>query len=301
MKYLVVISGPTAVGKTSLAIDIAKHFNTDIISADSRQFYKEIPIGTAAPSIKELKTVTHHCVGNLHITDYYNAYKFEHDVLQILDTIFEHNNIAILSGGSGMYIDAVCKGIDEIPDIEAHIRESVLLQYKTEGVESLRKTLQKIDPEFYAIVDLKNPARLARAIEVCLQTGKTFTSVRTNSCKDRKFTTIKIALNIPRDELYARIHTRVDAMIDAGLEDEVRSMNMYRNHTALKTVGYKEFFEFFDAKISKEDAILKIKQNTRNYAKRQISWLKRDAAYIWYEPNQTSEIIEFISQKIKQG
>ncbi|HON51789.1 MAG TPA: tRNA (adenosine(37)-N6)-dimethylallyltransferase MiaA [Bacteroidales bacterium] len=296
MKYLIVISGPTAVGKTKVAIDIALHYKTEIISADSRQFYKEIPIGTAAPTFAELQTVGHHCIGNLHITDYYNAFKFEQDALHILDAIFLKNDYAILCGGSGMYIDAVCNGIDDIPDIDIHIRETVTNQYATEGIESLRRTLLKLDPEYYNRVDLKNPARLIRAIEVCLQTGKTYTSVRTNSKKQRHFTIIKIALNIPREQLYSKINHRVDYMVQNGLEQEVMQVIQYRNHTALKTVGYREFFEYVDGVISKERAIEAIKQNTRNYAKRQISWLKRDSAYTWFNPADILEIIAYINQ-----
>ncbi len=298
MKYVVVISGPTAVGKTALSIAIAQYFNTEIISADSRQFFKEIPIGTAAPSYEEMNLVHHHCVGNLSITDYYNAFKFEQDALQILSKLFNNHDIVIVSGGSGLYIDALCNGIDDIPDIDSNIRQYVINQYTSQGIESLRSTLQKLDIEYYRIVDLKNPARLMRAIEVCLQTGKTYTSVRTQTSKKRDFVTIKIALNLPRNQLYERINARVDAMITEGLEQEAKSVIQYRNQTALKTVGYKELFDYFDGNISKQDAIDTIKQNTRNYAKRQISWLKRDSLYTWFEPHNASEIISFIERII---
>lgn len=298
MKYVVVISGPTAVGKTALSIAIAQYFNTEIISADSRQFFKEIPIGTAAPSYEEMNLVYHHCVGNLSITDYYNAFKFEQDALQILSKLFNNHDIVIVSGGSGLYIDALCNGIDDIPDIDSNIRQSVINQYSSQGIESLRSTLQKLDIEYYRIVDLRNPARLMRAIEVCLQTGKTYTSVRTQTSKKRDFVTIKIALNLPRNQLYERINARVDAMLKEGLEQEAKSVIQYRNQTALKTVGYKELFDYFDGNISKQDAIDTIKQNTRNYAKRQISWLKRDSLYTWFEPHNASEIISFIERII---
>ena len=297
MKYLVVITGPTGVGKTKTAIDIAQYFSTEIISADSRQFYQEIPIGTAAPTYKEQALVPHHFVAHLSITDYYNAYSFQNEVISYLPTLFAKKSIVIMCGGSGMYIDAVCKGIDNIPDIAPEIRERVIIQHKTEGVESLRTTLKKLDPEYYAIVDLKNPARLMRAIEVCLQTGKPYSTVRTNMQQPRDFTCIYIALTLPRNELYERINMRVDHMIAQGLEHEARVMLKYKEHTALKTVGYKEFFSYFEGQISRETAIDKIKQNSRNYAKRQISWIKRNPAYTWFSPSDTESIISHISQK----
>ena len=299
MKNLIVISGPTAVGKTGIAIEIAKHFTTEIISADSRQFFKEIPIGTAAPTKQELEQVPHHFVGNLHITEYYNAYKYEQDVLAVLDSLFKKHKTVVLCGGSGMYIDAVCNGIDEIPDIEIELRNSVIAQFENEGIESLRTTLQKLDPAYYAIVDLKNPARLMRAIEVCIQTGKPYSDVRTSKTKKRDFNCIKIALNLPREELYNRINLRVDELLKQGLEQEARSVFEYKTHTALKTVGYRELFSYFSNEISRDEAIEKIKQNTRNYAKRQISWLHRDSAYTWFSPNELANCIDFIEKGLK--
>ncbi len=284
MKHLIVIAGPTAVGKTSVAIDVACHFNTEIISADSRQFFKEIPIGTAAPTVEEQAQVPHHFVGNLSVTGYYNVYKYETDVLQLLEILFEKHNVVVMCGGSGMYIDAVCRGIDEIPDIDTEIRERIIRQFETEGIESLRRQLQKLDPEYYEIVDLKNPARLMRALEVCVQTGEAYSLVRTNNKKQRPFAVHKIALNVPREELYERINRRVDIMLEQGIEAEARTMYPFRNHTPLKTVGYREFFDYFDGKTTREFAIDKIKQNSRNYAKRQITWLKRDVEYQWCTP-----------------
>ncbi|MFO7869701.1 MAG: tRNA (adenosine(37)-N6)-dimethylallyltransferase MiaA [Bacteroidales bacterium] len=296
-KYLIVISGPTGVGKTNTAIHIAKQFNTEIISADSRQFFKEIPIGTAAPTHEERKAVPHHFVGNLSITDYYNAYLFQKDVITLLSSLFQKHNYIVLCGGSGMYIDAVCNGIDDIPDIEPELRASIISQLENEGVESLRTTLKKLDPDYYAQVDLKNPARLMRAIEVCLQTGKPYSSIRNQPQTPRDFTPVHIALNLPREELYARINSRVDAMIRAGLENEAHAMLPYKHHTALKTVGYKEFFAYFNAEYSKEYTIEKIKQHSRHYAKRQISWIKRNTAYSWFAPHEYENIVTHIKHQ----
>ncbi|MDR2962366.1 MAG: tRNA (adenosine(37)-N6)-dimethylallyltransferase MiaA [Bacteroidales bacterium] len=284
-KKLIVIAGPTGVGKTAAAIVCAKQLHTDIISADSRQFFKEIPIGTAAPTAEERAMVSHHFVGNLSVSDYYNVYKYEVDVLQLLETLFKTHNEVILCGGSGMYIDAVCKGIDDIPDIDPEIRERVTRQFHEEGIESLRTQLQKLDPEYYAIVDLKNHTRLMRALEVCVQTGKSYSEARTNTCKKRPFAIQKIALNMPREELYDRINRRVEAMIAQGLEEEARAVYHLRHLTPLKTVGYREFFDYFDGNTTREFAIEKIKQNSRNYAKRQITWLKRDGEYEWHAPS----------------
>lgn len=291
MKKLIVIAGPTAVGKTRVAIECAQFFNTEIISADSRQFFKEIPIGTAAPTAEEQALVTHHCVGNLSVSNYYNVYKYETDVLQLLETLFAKFDVVVLSGGSGMYIDALCKGIDEIPDIDTKIREQIVQQFENEGIESLRVQLQKLDPDYYAIVDLKNPKRLIRALEVCVQTGKPYSLLRTNNEKKRPFSIQKIALNLPREELYNRINQRVEIMLEQGLEAEARSMYPFRNYTPLKTVGYREFFDYFDGTIDYNTAVEKIKQNSRNYAKRQITWFKRDAEYQWCSPNEWAQIV----------
>ena len=298
MKTVIVISGPTGVGKTKAAIEIAKHFKTEIISADSRQFFKEIPVGTAAPTKQELSEVPHHLVGNLSITEYYNAYKYEQDVLSLLNDLFKAHNVVVLTGGSGMYIDAVCNGIDDIPDINIELRNKVIAQYKNEGLESLRSTLLKLDPDYYAQVDLKNPARLMRAIEVCLQMGVPYSTVRKNTKKERDFKVIKIAINLPREILYERINKRVLVMLSEGLEEEAKSMLPNRHHTALKTVGYREFFEYFDGTYSRDFAIEKIQQNSRKYAKRQISWLNRDQNYHWFEPQEIQKIIDFIKVSI---
>lgn len=298
MKTLVVIAGPTGVGKTKTGIRVAQHFNTEIISADSRQIFIETKIGTAVPSNEELSLVKHHLIQTRHISEYYNAWMFEQDALAIADEIFKTHDIALLVGGSGLYIDAVCNGIDEIPDIEPELRAKVNEQYLNEGIESLRQTLKFLDPDYYEIVDIQNPVRLKRAIEICIQTGKTYTQLRKEQAHQRPFSIIKIALNLPREELYDRINRRVDEMVANGLEKEVRSLIPQKDCMALKTVGYREFFDYFDNLTSREDAIEKIKQNTRKYAKKQISWLKRDASVQWFPPFDEEKIIGYIEEKL---
>jgi tRNA dimethylallyltransferase len=298
MKTLVVIAGPTGVGKTKTGIRVAQHFNTEIISADSRQIFMETKIGTAVPSNEELSLAKHHLIQTRHITEYYNAWMFEQDALVIADEIFKTHDVALLVGGSGLYIDAVCNGIDEIPDIEPELRAKVNEQYLNEGIESLRQTLKFLDPDYYEIVDIQNPVRLKRAIEICIQAGKPYSQLRKEQSRERPFRIIKLALNLPREELYERINRRVDEMVAAGLEDEVRSLIPQKECMALKTVGYREFFDYFDNLTSKEEAIEKIKQNTRKYAKKQISWLKRDADVQWFSPFEDEKIIAYIEEKL---
>lgn len=299
-KTLIVVIGPTAVGKTAMAIEIAKHFKTEIISADSRQFYKELKIGVASPSEEELKSAKHHFIGNLSINDSYNVSKFETESLICLKTIFIRNNQAVLVGGSGLYIDAVCKGIDDLPDPEENLREEIKENFKNHGIEYLRNQLKILDYEYYNQVDLANPKRLMRAIEVCLTTGKTFTSLRINQQKPRDFNIIKIGLELPRNVLYERINKRVDLMIEEGLEKEVKSLISQKNLNALNTVGYKEIFDYLEGKTSFEFAIEKIKINSRRYAKRQLTWFKRDKEIKWFNPIETDKIINFIKSNNKQ-
>ena len=298
MKTLVVIAGPTGVGKTKTGIRVAQHFNTEIISADSRQIFIETRVGTAVPSDEELSQVRHHLIQIRHISEYYNAWMFEQEALAIADEIFKTHDVALLVGGSGLYIDAVCNGIDEIPDIEPELRAKVNEQYLNEGIESLRQTLKFLDPDFYEIVDIQNPVRLKRAIEICIQAGKPYSQLRKEQSRERPFRIIKLALNLPREELYERINRRVDEMVAAGLEDEVRFLIPQKECMALKTVGYREFFDYFDNLTSKEEAIEKIKQNTRKYAKKQISWLKRDADVQWFSPFDEEKIIAYIEENL---
>lgn len=297
-KTLIVILGPTAIGKTALSIKLARHFNTEIISSDSRLLFKEMKIGTAVPSTEELNSVKHHFIGNLSISDYYNVSKFEKEALHKLDDIFLKNNLAIMVGGSGLYIDAVCKGIDDLPDPDKKLRHEINEIFKSSGIEALQKKLKELDPEYYLIVDLKNPKRLMRAIEVCLQTGKTYTSLRKNKTGKRDFNIIKIGLNCEREKLFERINLRVDKMINEGLLDEVKELYKHKNLNSLNTVGYKELFDFLDNKITFEQAIENIKTNTRRYAKRQLTWFKRDEEIKWFHPTEKNEIILYLSEKI---
>ncbi|MBC8490282.1 MAG: tRNA (adenosine(37)-N6)-dimethylallyltransferase MiaA [Bacteroidetes bacterium] len=295
---LLVILGPTAIGKTKLAIDIAKTFDAEIISADSRQFYKELKIGVAAPTDEELKVVKHHFVGNLSINEYYNVSKFENEVLEFLNGYFQNKRYAVMASGSGLYIDAVCKGIDELPDPDDNLRRQLKKTLKNNGLESLLKQLEQLDPEYYKIVDLNNPNRIMRALEVCLKTGKTYTSLRNNKPKKRDFEIIKIGLNRPREELFEIIENRVDKMIEQGLPDEVKGLWKYKNLNALNTVGYKEIFDYFDGNCTHDQAIEKIKTNTRRYAKRQLTWFKKDKSIHWFHPDEKEKIVEFVKNSL---
>lgn len=277
---LIVIGGPTAVGKTSYAIEIAKKYKTSIISADSRQFYKEMRIGTSFPTEEELAQAPHYFVGHLSITDYYSVSKFEQDVLKLLPTLFSKNPIVIMTGGSGLYLDAVCKGIDDLPDPDLDIRQQVIELYQNEGIESLRMHLRRLDPTFCENNDLANYKRMIRALEVCLQTGKPYSEWLTQASKKRDFDIQKYYLNRPREILFDRINRRVDQMMEQGLLDEARSLYPYKHLNSLNTVGYKELFAFFDQQITLEEAVDKIKVNTRRYAKRQITWFKREYSEI---------------------
>jgi tRNA dimethylallyltransferase len=297
-KFLIVIQGPTAIGKTKLAIEIAKKYHTEIISADSRQMYKELTIGTAVPSPEELKTVKHHFIHNISIFDYYNASKFEQEALSILNNIFKKNNIAILAGGSGLYIQALLKGIDELPDVDKEIRESLIFRLNNEGIESLRQELKLLDPEYYYAVDLKNHKRILKALEICLITGKPYSGFLKKTSKKRDFNIISISLNKTREELYNQINKRVDDMINKGLIEEANNVFPHRNLNSLNTVGYKELFEYFENKISLNEAIDLIKRNTRKYARKQLTWFRRDENTKWFNPQNFDEIINYIETSL---
>jgi len=298
-KFLISIVGPTAVGKTSMAIELAKLFNTDIISADSRQFYKELSIGTAKPKQEEQSEAKHHFIDNLSIIEDYNASDFEKDVITFLDEFYKKKDVIILCGGSGMYVDAVLKGFDEeLPTINHQIREDLNLQLKEEGIGSLQNLLLTLDPEFYHTVDLNNSKRLLRAIEVCLVTGKPYSSIRKGKNQKRNFETIKIGLELDRKKLYHRINQRVDSMIQEGLVDEAKSVKKFQEKNALKTVGYRELFSFFKGEYDFEHAIEKIKVNSRRYAKRQLTWFKRDLEIQWYQADKKAEISKYIRKRI---
>ncbi len=298
-RFLVVLCGPTSVGKTKVAIEIANYFRTIIISADSRQFYKELKIGTAAPTAQELAAAPHFFTGNLSISDYYNISKFENEALALIDKQFHHHNPIIMAGGSGLYIDAVTKGIDDFPDASSELREMVKDWHFRHGLAFLQEKLKSLDPDYYAAVDLNNPNRLKRAIEVCLATGKPYSSLRRNQPKKRNFATIKIGLNLPRETLFQHIAQRTEKMISEGLIQEAESLLPHRHLNALNTLGYKEIFEFLDGKTNLSQAIENIKTGTRRYAKRQLTWFKRDEEINWFLPENTDAIIRFIESKIR--
>ena len=295
MKKLIVILGPTGVGKTSLCLHIAKEYNVPVINADSRQMFKELPIGTAAPTIKEQEQAKHYFVGNLTVDKYYNASMFENDVLSLLDILFKQQDIALMSGGSMMYIDAICNGIDDIPTVDTQIRQRLKERYEQEGLESIIQELRQLDPEYYNIVDKKNHKRVIHALEICLSTGKAYSSFRHNVRKTRPFQIIKIGLTRNREELYSRIDQRVDEMISNGLLKEAANMYPQRNLNALNTVGYKELFDYIDGKTDLQEAIFKIKSNTHKYCRKQLTWFKRDPEIKWFTPENVEEIINYIN------
>lgn len=288
MKTLIVILGPTGVGKTELSLQIAEQFGSCIISTDSRQFYRDIPIGTAAPTSDQLARVKHYFVGTLGLEDYYSAAQYEADTLQLLAQLFEQQEVVVMSGGSMMYIDAVCNGIDDIPTVTDETRQMVRSRYEAEGLESLVSELRLLDPAYYNRVDRKNTARVLHALEICYQTGHTFTSFRTGKKKLRPFNIIKVGLNRSRPELFDRINHRVSAMMDEGLLDEVQRVLPYRHCNSLNTVGYKELFNYLDGDWDLDFALDRMRKNTRVYAKKQLTWFKRDESVCWFHPEEHS-------------
>ena len=299
-KTLIVITGPTAVGKTALCLDIAQHFGIPIINADSRQIYKELKIGTASPTEEQLAKVKHYFVGSLSLNDYYSASLFEQQTMEILEREFAKSDYALMAGGSMMYIDAVCNGIDDIPTVDDVTRETLKSRLANEGLETLVEELRHLDPEYYEIVDKQNPRRVVHGLEICLMTGKTYTSFRKREKKQRPFRIIKIGLNREREELYNRINLRVDQMMDEGLLDEARNLYPMRHMNALNTVGYKEMFAYLDGKWTLEEAVERIKGNTRRYARKQLTWYKKDEQIRWFHPNEKDNIISYISQDYEQ-
>lgn len=295
---MIVILGPTGIGKTRLAIELAKELQTEILSADSRQFYRELKIGTATPTPAELSEAKHHFIGHISIHDYYNASMFEQEALGVLQKIFVTKNTVILTGGSGLYINALCKGIDELPKVDQAIRKQLQLQYKEMGLEYLHKQLLKLDPVHYNQVDLNNPKRILKALEVCIITGKPYSSFLTLPKKTREFSILKIGLNMDRAELYQKINQRVDEMMEYGLLKEAKELYHYKQLNALNTVGYKELFEYFQGVISLEKAVELIKRNTRHYAKRQLTWFARDNEIKWFSPFNRKKIFAHIQSEI---
>jgi tRNA dimethylallyltransferase len=296
-KTLIVITGPTAVGKTALCLDVAKHFHIPVINADSRQIFRELKIGTAPPTEAQMQQVHHDFVGILGLDDYYSASLFEQQVLELLDRQFLTSDYALMAGGSMMYIDAVCNGIDDIPTIDDQTRTMMKQRLADEGLEALCDELRQRDPEYYEIVDRQNPRRVVHALEICLMTGKTYTSFRKRERRQRPFSIVKIGLNRPREELYERINRRVDQMMADGLLEEAKALYPKRHLNALNTVGYKELFDYIDGRWPLEEAVERIKGNTRRYARKQLTWFKKDENIRWFHPDETETIIKYICGK----
>lgn len=297
-KTLIVLIGPTGVGKTELSLHIAEDFNTSIISSDSRQLYADLKIGTAAPTDEQLKRVPHHFVGTLKLTDYYSAAQYEAEVLHLLSYLFKTKDVVVMTGGSMMYVDAVCKGIDDIPTVDNETRELMKQRFEQEGLEPLCAELKLLDPEYYKIVDLKNPKRVIHALEICYMTGKTYTSFRTRNTQKRPFHIIKVGLTREREELYERINRRVDIMLEEGLLEEAKSVYIHKHLNSLNTVGYKELFKYLDGEWELPFAIEKIKQNSRIYSRKQMTWFRRDTDIQWFHPEQEREILDYIKDQL---
>lgn len=297
-KYLIIILGPTASGKTSLAIEMAEKLNTEIINADSRQVYHEMIIGTAMPDKYQLSRVKHHLIGHKSVSENYNASMFECEVLELLESLYTKKQSVIMTGGSGLYIDAVCRGIDQLPSVDPVIRQQLKDFYRLNGLEAIRRMLRDVDPEYYAKADVNNPKRILKALEIYEMTGRPYSSFLSGRNKQRSFNILKIGLNMDRNILYDRINKRVDAMMAGGLEEEVRSLYTYKGCNALNTVGYKELFEYLDGNISFEEATDLIKRHTRQYARRQLTWFRRDKEIKWLTPDNITEIFNYISEAV---
>lgn len=291
---LVVITGPTGVGKSDTAVWLARELNAEIISADSRQLYRDIPIGTAAPTAEQMAEVKHHFVGTLSLEEYYSAAQFEDDVMQLLPQLFARSPYVVMCGGSMMYVDAVCKGIDNIPTISDEIRREVVERFERDGAEAMREELRRLDPVYYNQVDLKNHKRVIHAVEICLQAGRPYSELRTNSVKQRPFRIVKIGLNLPREQLFDRINRRVEKMIEAGLVDEARRFYPQRHLNSLNTVGYKELFAWMDGMMDYDTAVARIQKNTRVYAKKQLTWYAKDTDMHWFAPSDHQEILKLV-------
>lgn len=300
MKTLITLQGPTGVGKTELSLRLAEFFDTCILNADSRQVYRDIPIGTAAPTEAERQRVPHHFVGMLALDDYYSAAQYESDVLRLLnDEVFPQKDVAILSGGSMMYIDAVCKGIDDIPTIDAETREMMRERYEREGLEPLAEELRLLDPDYYAECDIRNPKRVVHALEICYMTGRTYTSFRVRRKAHRPFRIIKVGLQREREELYDRINRRVDCMMQDGWLDEARRVLPFRHCNSLNTVGYKELFKYLDGEWELDFALEKIRRNTRVYSRKQMTWFRRDEEVRWFHPEDENGILDYLQAVLK--
>ncbi|MEZ4883399.1 MAG: tRNA (adenosine(37)-N6)-dimethylallyltransferase MiaA [Chitinophagales bacterium] len=297
-KHLLVVAGPTAVGKTCLSIKLAQRLDTSILSCDSRQFFKEMNVGTAKPCMRELSAVPHLFINHLSITDNYTVGDYEKDALKVLQDLFEQKKVVLMTGGSGLYVKAVCNGLDNFPAIAKEIRADIIAKFEQNGLSFLQELLKRLDPQYYAEVDLNNPQRLIRALEICVGTGKSYSSFRTSPRANRPFNIIKVGLRLDRCELYERINQRVDAMMKDGLLEEAKKLYPFRHLNALQTVGYKELFEYFDGLHDLEKAVELIKRNTRRYAKRQMTWFCKDPNISWFHPLDVGNILTFVSERI---
>lgn len=300
-KNLIVLAGPTASGKTACGIALAKHFNTEIISSDSRQIYKETTIGTAVPDKEEREKIKHHFIQTISVKQDYNASMYEEEVLKTLTTLFKKHDVVILAGGSGLYIDAVCTGIDELPKIDPDIRKNLAERLRLEGLDKLTEELKRVDPVSYRIVDLKNPMRVLKALEISVQTGMPYSGFLKNRQKVREFNIIRLALDMDRDQLYERINSRVDEMMKRGLLDEVKDLLPVRDYTALKTLGYRELFRHIDGEISLEEAIEQIKNSSRKYARKQLTWFRKGSLYQWFDPSDLAGMIAYIESSLNKS
>ncbi len=296
--YLILVVGPTAVGKTNLCLNLAKNYKTEIVSCDSRQFYREMNLGTAKPTAEELHQVPHHFVDSLSIEDEYDVRRFEQDAIALLENLYAKHQVVVMTGGSGLFADAVVNGLDEMPTISPEVRQQLIQEYEEKGITFLQEEVAAQDPEYFSQVDQKNPQRLMRALEVCRGTGKKFSSFRVKSKKERSFKVIKVGLERDREELYARIDQRMDQMIAAGLFDEAETLYGMRYLNALQTVGYSEIFRFMEGSYDKEEAIRLLKRNSRRYAKRQMTWFKKDESVRWFSPDMIDQIIAYIESQI---
>jgi tRNA dimethylallyltransferase len=301
MDTLIVVLGPTGVGKSNIGVQLAKHYHSEIISADSRQFFRELSIGTAVPPSGELEMVPHHFIQNKSIHDYYNVSEYETEALELISRLFAKVNPVILTGGSMLYVDTICNGIDDIPTVDPEIRDEVIGWYEKNGIDALRQRLLEVDPEYYRIADLNNHKRMLHAVEIHQMTGRPFTSFRKKTIKERPFRIIKIGINQDRKVLYDRINQRVLRMMEAGLLEEVKSVYPYRNLNSLNTVGYKELFLHLDGSITLDEAIDLIQRNTRKYARKQLTWFRRDQQINWFEPEHVQEIIDCVDQKMREN
>ena len=301
IKRLIVVVGATASGKTDLSIALARNYNAPILSMDSRQVFKNLPIGTAYPSDEQLQAVEHHFIGELELTENFNCGEYEKRALERLNTLFEHNDTVVAVGGSGLYVKALCEGMDELPEADEELRNELINRLNAEGVESLAAQLKVLDPQYYEVVDRQNPARVMRALEVCLVSGTKYSELRKSERKERDFQIVKVGITMPREELYDRINRRVDIMVEMGLEAEARAVLPYRHCNSLKTVGYAEMFDYFDSKITFEEAVELIKRNSRRYAKRQITWFGRDSQIAWFNRGEENQIIKYIDAQFGES